>query len=207
MSKDLMKFEEAKNELQHLIESKHLPGHIKTVETAFTIAQMGKELGFPVMQAFHYIIPIQGKLSLSAKAIGALLRRGGVKYITKEDGVLVYGDGTTSTYPVEGKKPVDQRTTIIFDRDGVTEECSFTWREAEKMGLTTKDNWKKMPSAMLYARCIAKGANRVAADLLLGLYMTEELTDSFNVPENKIKRNEDGTIAEVTEDVSHEEIK
>ena len=125
--------------LSTLIESKKLPTHVKTVEDAFTIAQMGKELGFATMQAFHYIVPISGKLSLSAKAIGALLRRGNVEYVTKEDGVFVYEDGSTSSVSKKDVKPVDQRTTIIFYRNGKEEECSFTWKDAEKQGLTIKD--------------------------------------------------------------------
>jgi hypothetical protein len=189
---DLQKF------LGTLITSKQLPTHIKTVAEAFTIAQMGKELGFPTMQAFHYIIPIQGKLSLSAKAIGALLRKGGVKYITQEDGVWVYADGTTSAIINPGdQRPIDQRTTILFIRDGMEERCSFSWKDAEKQGLTTKDNWKRMPKEMLYARCIAKGANRIGSDLLLGLYAVEELADSFSINESHITRNEDGTIASI----------
>lgn len=191
--------------LSTLIDSKKLPTHIKSVEEAFTIAQMGKELGFATMQAFHYIIPIQGKLSLSAKAIGALLRKGGVKFITTEDGAYVYkGNASAPSSPEE--KPVDRRTTIKFFRDGMEEACSFTWKDAELQGLTTKDNWKRMPKEMLYARCLAKGANRIGADLLLGLYTTEELADTFIQNENQIKRNEDGTIAEII-DVSHQEVK
>jgi hypothetical protein len=184
--------------LSTLIDSKKLPTHIKTVEDAFTIAQMGKELGFPTMQAFHYIIPIQGKLSLSAKATNALLRKGGVKFYTKEDGVYVYADGSTDTISPkpDGTKPIDQRTTIIFLRDGMEEACSFSWKDAEKQGLTTKDNWKRMAKEMLYARCLAKGANRIGADLLLGLYTAEEMADTF-LKESDVKRNEDGTIAEV----------
>jgi hypothetical protein len=198
---------ELKNFLATLIESKQLPAHIKTVEQAFTIAQMGKELGFPTMQAFHYIIPIQGKLSLSAKATNALLRKGGVKFFTKEDGVYVYKDGSTTDIRKDiTENPIDRRTTIVFTRDGVEEICSFTWTDATGQGLNTKDNWKRMPKEMLYARCLAKGANRVGSDLLLGLYMTEELTDSFNIPEIAVKRNEDGTIKEII-DVTHTEVK
>lgn len=184
--------------LATLIESKKLPTHIKTVEDAFTIAQMGKELGFPTMQAFHYIIPIQGKLSLSAKATGALLRKGGVKFYTKEDGMYVYPDGSVDSIApkTDGTKPIDRRTTIVFVRDGMEESCSFTWKDAEGQGLTTKDNWKRMPREMLYARCIAKGANRIGADLLLGLYTAEEMADTF-LKESDVKRHEDGTIAEV----------
>jgi len=186
--------------LKTLIDSKKLPGHIKNVDEAFTIAQMGKELGFPTMQAFHYIIPIQGKLSLSAKAVGALLRKGGVKYITKEDGVYVFADGTTDTISLkkDGTKPIDRRTTIDFYRDGLVESCSFTWRDAEVQGLTSKDNWTRMPKEMLFARCLAKGANRIGSDLLLGLYTAEELADTF-LNENQVKRNEDCTIAEIIE--------
>jgi hypothetical protein len=186
--------------LKTLIDSKKLPGHIKNVDEAFTIAQMGKELGFPTMQAFHYIIPIQGKLSLSAKAVGALLRKGGVKYITKEDGVYVFADGTTDTILLkkDGTKPIDRRTTIDFYRDGLVESCSFTWRDAEVQGLTSKDNWTRMPKEMLFARCLAKGANRIGSDLLLGLYTAEELADTF-LNENQVKRNEDCTIAEIIE--------
>lgn len=195
---------ELKQFLGTLIESKKLPSHIKTVEDAFTIAQMGKELGFATMQAFHYIIPIQGKLSLSAKALGALLRKGGVKFVTLEDGVYTYKNQTEPSSADE--KPDGRRTTIKFVRDGMEEFCTFTWRDAELQGLTTKDNWKRMPKEMLWARCLAKGANRVGADLLLGLYTTEELTDSLNVPETAVKRSEDGTIQEIV-DVVHTEIK
>lgn len=186
--------------LKTLIDSKKLPVHIKNVDEAFTIAQMGKELGFPTMQAFHYIIPIQGKLSLSAKAVGALLRKGGVKYITKEDGVYVFADGTTDTIALkkDGTKPIDRRTTIDFYRDGLVESCSFTWRDAEGQGLTSKDNWTRMPKEMLFARCLAKGANRIGSDLLLGLYTAEELADTF-LNESQVKRNEDCTIAEIIE--------
>jgi len=197
--------DETKVFLKTLIDSKKLPAHIKSVDEAFTIAQMGKELGFATMQAFHYIIPIQGKLSLSAKATGALLRKGGVKYITKEDGVFVYSGNSIEPNKI-GDKPIDQRTTILFVRDGMNEECSFSWKDAEKQGLTTKDNWKRMPKEMLWARCLAKGANRIGSDLLLGLYVIEELTDSFNISETQIKRNDDGTVEGLVEDVKHEEV-
>lgn len=196
--------------LESLIKSNKLPGHIKKVEDAFTIAQMGKELGFSTMQSFHQIIPIQGKLSLSAKAIGALLRKGGVKFKTKEDALFLFSDGTTGPFPSRGtedtkEKALDRRTTLLFIRDGMEEEVSFSWRDAELQGLTTKDNWKRMPREMLYARCLAKGANRIGQDLLLGLYMADELTDSFNVKESNIIRDDEGNVKEIIEDVPYTE--
>jgi hypothetical protein len=59
---------------------------------------------------------------------------------------------------------------------------------------------------MLYARCLAKGANRIGADLLLGLYNTEELADTFINNENQVKRAEDGTITEII-DTDFQEVK
>lgn len=193
-----------KDFLQTLIDSKKLPAHIKTVEEAFTISQMGKELGFATMQAFHYIIPIQGKLSLSAKATGALLRKGGVAFVTVEDGVYTYQGKTEPKTP--DQKPDGRRTTIKFIRGGLEELTTFTWKDAELQGLTTKDNWKRMPKEMLWARCLAKGANRIGADLLLGLYTIEEMTDSLNINEANIKRAEDGTVQEIV-DIPHQEVK
>jgi hypothetical protein len=58
---------------------------------------------------------------------------------------------------------------------------------------------------MLYARCLAKGANRIGADLLLGLYTTEEMADTFIKDESVIKRNEDGSIAEII-DTDYKEV-
>jgi hypothetical protein len=194
----LMIPEQQYNFLATLIESKKLPGHVKTVEDAFTIGQMGRELGFATMQAFHYIIPIQGKLSLSAKAISALLRKGGVKFTTMEDGVYVYKNGSTSELRIETEKPVDRRTTIVFERGDQTEKTSFSWTDAIGQELHSKANWVKMPKEMLWARCLSKGANRIGADLLLGLYSTEEMFDVFGGNTN-VKRDEDGQIVEIVE--------
>lgn len=210
-NKTMMIPEKEANFLNSLIDSKKLPAHVKTVQDAFTIAQMGKELGFAVMQSFHYIIPIQGKLSLSAKAIGALLRKGGVQFTTVEDGVYVFPDGVTTDYPTHPSnaelKPVDRRTKIVFKRGDLEEVTTFTWTDATKQELNTKSNWVRMPKEMLWARCLSKGANRIGADLLLGLYSAEEMFDTFG-SNLQVKRDEDGQITEVvTEDIPAEVIK
>ena len=80
------------------------------------------------------------------------------------------------------------------------EITSFTWKDAEGMGLTGKDNWKKMPGFMLWARCLSAGANRIGADLLLGLYTVEELFDHMDENSIRVKRDEEGEIVEVVEE-------
>lgn len=138
----LIKFEDQQSTLQKLVESKLLPSHINSVEKAFTVATMGAELGFSLMSSFHYIIPIQGRATLSAKAINALLTKAGVVISTIEDAVYVYKDESTSKNALDKPdvgKPIDQRTTLEFTRNNRTESVSFTWLDAVAAGLSEKD--------------------------------------------------------------------
>jgi hypothetical protein len=122
-------------QLQLLIDSKSLPANIKTIEQAFAIAQFGKDLGLKPMQAFHQIYSIQGRLSLSAKALGGLLWANGISYKTLQDFEKFTKD--------DGK--ADFVTSIEFNRSGVVEVANFYWSDAVRAGFTTKDNWTKMP--------------------------------------------------------------
>jgi len=45
---------------------------------------------------------------------------------------------------------------------------------------------------MLYARCLALGAQRIAPDKILGLYTVEEMVDVTNAPGVSI--NEEGEV-------------
>jgi hypothetical protein len=174
-------------QLQLLIDSKVLPSNIKTIEQAFAIAQYGKDLGMKPMQAFHQVYSIQGRLALSSKALGALLWKNGISYKTLKDGELVVR-GVDN----EGKELKDRVTTIEFHRGSIVEVTSFYWSDAVKAGWTTKDNWVKMPKHMLYARCLALGANRIAPDTLLGLYTVEEMVDVTDA--SNITITEDGDV-------------
>ena len=190
--------------LQSLIDSGVVPSYIKKVETAYTIAQYGKELGFPVMTAFNYVISIQGKLTLSAKAKQAILRRNGITWRTIEDEVYLYPDGSIedrSIIKTDSKgnemKPTDKRTTIEMTRDGITETYKFYWSDGVKAELVTKDVWKKYPKAMMYSRCFTALADRVASDLMLGFYSTEEMVDVYGMDESNFVRDEKGEILNV----------
>lgn len=127
-------------QLQILIDSKSLPANIKTIEQAFTIAQFGKDLGLKPLQAFHQIYNIQGRLSLSAKALGGLLWSNGIGYKTLQDFDLV-----VKGKDKDGNDIKDRVTTIEFYRGNIVEKASFYWSDAVKAGWTTKDNWMKMP--------------------------------------------------------------
>jgi len=202
----IVKFEEIKGDLSVLLKSGDLPKHIKTEEQVYLIQKMGAELGFSLMQSIHFIIPIQGRLTLATKALGALLRKGGVKFTTLEDAVWIYNDGTTKPVHFGDQKPIDRRTTIRFERGDQIEETFFLWSDATTQGLIGKDNWKRMPREMLYARCLTKGANRIGQDLTMGLYSTDEMVDAIG-DEKKVIRGEEGFVESVIDDVPYENVK
>lgn len=73
------------------------------------------------------------------------------------------------------------RAVVRYRRKGSLDwkESEWTIEDAQKLGLTNKDNWKKQARAMLVARASAQAARRVAADALLGIaYSSEELRDA-----------------------------
>lgn len=53
----------------------------------------------------------------------------------------------------------------------------WTIEQAQKAGLTGKDNWKNYPRAMLRARCIAEGIRAVYPAALGGMMVSEEAQD------------------------------
>lgn len=111
-----------------------------------------------------------------------MVRKGGVKYKTVKDFEPIKD---------ETGKTVDMETVIRFYRDGLEEDVRYTYKDAQALGLVSKDNWKKQPGVMMYWRCFSKGANRVCPDLIGGLYTTEELA-SFTTNAPLIELTEDG---------------
>lgn len=210
-----LSFEAEQGFLQKLIEGKVLPGHIKTVETAFAIAQFGKELGIAPMQAFHQVIMINGKMTLSVHGYNALLRNKGIiietlrdaeyMYIHKTSGIVHHCAISLHEDSDVFDKPKDRVTTIRFTRGTQVEEVSYYYSDAVKAQLHEKDNWVKYRREMMYSRCLTKGARRIGADIILGLPSADELFDSFNMKENQVKRDDNGNIIAAIVDTIYEE--
>jgi len=172
-----------------LLKSKLMPTSLKTPEAVVSVILMGKELGFGPMTSLTQLNNIQGRVTMSIHAIGAKIRQAGCDWETLKDFQVVMGpemDKQTPPQPTGREVAVDMETVIRFYkpyRDRLLQEdVRFTWRDAEKMGLTTKENWVKMKKVMLWSRCFSIGARRTAPDALLGVYENAEWADVSNKP-------------------------
>ena len=183
--------EDMKGLAQTLIDSKLVPSTLNTPEKVITVILQGKELGFGAITSINNINNIQGKATLSIHAINAKVTQRGIKFQTIKDCVPIK-DNTG--------KIVDLETVIVFyvplekpinGEFYLKEEVSFTWTMASDMGLTSKDNWKKMKKIMMWTRCFTIGARRVASDAILGMYETTEWSDVVNQNYNI---NEEGQV-------------
>lgn len=153
----------------------------------------GRDLGIGAMAAMNGVHIVEGKPSLSAGLIGALVKRSG-KYTYR----VAQCDNTGATLE-------------FFERDGATWTniglATFDANDAKAAGLVGKQNWNRYASDMMFARALTRGARRYCPDVFLGpVYVPEELGADFH-PETgeaiaelpaTIAQNVTGETAEVT---------
>ena len=147
---------------QMLVKTGFLPQSIKTPEQAIAIILQGRELGIPTMTALQTINVIQGKITVSPQLMLALINRSGLSesfQITNES------NGAKCTMKRRGNPA---HTEIFGDK------------EAQAMGLSGKDNYKKQPATMFRWRAVAACARLVFPDVVLGLYTPDEMGATVN---------------------------
>lgn len=135
------------------------PKAVSTPEKILTIALKGRELSMPIMQSLSHIYVVDGKPTLSAEAMVALVQRAGHKLRVLET--------TTEKCTVEGVRKDDPKHP---------QRLTFTIEEARQAGLTGKQVWKQYGAALLRARAISALSRFTFADVLAGAsYTPEEL--------------------------------
>lgn len=143
----------------YLVKSGFLPRAIRTPEQALAILATGRELGLAPMQSFRQIHVIEGKPTLSADLMVALVK----KHHECEYFQCVESTDEIATYECKRRgspKPVRR---------------SFTMKQARQAGITGKHNWKAYPAAMLRARAKSDLARDEFPDVVGGLYDPDEL--------------------------------
>lgn len=126
---------------------------------------LGMELDLPPMTSLLNVHVIEGRASLSANAMrGIAMSKGAVFEVLSASDTRVQmrakGPGQATWTPVDW--PIER---------------------AQKMGLTGKSNWIKMPQSMLIARATSELCRLVASNVLMGMpYSSEELQDGIDQP-------------------------
>ena len=118
----------------------------------------GLELGIPPVAALEGIYAFDGKTSLSAHTISALIKKSG-------------------KYNYRVIEATRERCEIHFFENGeLAGPAVFTFQDALDAKLTSKDNWSKYREEMIYARAMSKGARRYCSEIFMGpVYTLEEL--------------------------------
>lgn len=134
-------------------------------EAILTIALKGHELGIPPMMALSHIHVVQGRPTLSAELMRALVLNAGHRIWPAKD-----NNNTKSTW-------YGQRWNEHTQQYDETIESTFTMEDAKRAGLVGKDNWKKYPGMMLDARATAILCRQVFPDVMMGAGYTPDEID------------------------------
>lgn len=145
-----------------LCKSGLIPRGLDKPEKVFVALQWGHELGLSPMVAVNNIAVINGKPTLSADIMSAVVKRspeyGGIKWIEMSE-----------------KKAECEITRILPNGEKETITSTFTIDDAQKAGLAGREVWVKYPKRMLKHRCLSYGLKDLFPDLLAGLYDPEEM--------------------------------
>jgi hypothetical protein len=141
------------------------PGLRGNLPAIMACVATGRELGIGDMAALKSIHVIDGKPTFSAELMVQLVRR---------HGHSITGEVSAESATVHG----------IRADNGDTMSVTWTLGMAANAGLAGKQNWKKYPEAMLWARAVSQLCRMLFADCFSGAtYTPEELEDSVGEPQ------------------------
>jgi hypothetical protein len=126
-----------------------------TPEQAYLSLLAGRELGLSDVQSLRLVQAIEGRISLTAQAMGGLLQRAG--------GSIIWHESTDAVADVE----------VRFG--GSVRRTRWTIDMAKRAGLAGRGTWNKYPMAMLSARALSDACRYAAPSVLAGVYDPEEL--------------------------------
>ena len=133
---------------------------IKTVPQALSLMAIAQAEGkHPALAAQEYHV-IQGRPALKADTMLARFQQAG--------GVVEWCDYSDAKVSGRFSHPQSSPKPVLIE---------WTFAQAQKIGLTGKDNWKNYPRAMLRARVISEGVRTVYPGIAIGTYSVEEMQD------------------------------
>lgn len=153
--------------------------HIRTKADGYIIAAYGAALGMDLTTALSSIILVQGRMTLSANYIAALVKKSGrYRYRVKSK--------TDKACSIEFFEKVVNRTkegVEYWEWESAGIE-TFTCEMAKRAGLVKPgSNWMAWPEAMCFARAMTAGVRTFCPDLMLGqsVYTPDELDPNIKM--------------------------
>lgn len=173
-----------RHQAETLVLSGFLPKAVDTWQKATAIIMYGKEIGMGPMEALQSIDVIQGKPTQKPQSMKAMVHK------KIPNAIFRVVKSTDEECIYEAARPGDPVTQFFF-----------TFKDAERMGMTGKDNYKKQPKVMLNWRCVGHVARTVFPDCLSGVsYTPEELGAEVDDEHNIIDVKAEKTEPTVTDD-------
>lgn len=134
-----------------------------TPQGVLSTVMLGRELGMPAMASLRGVHVIEGKHSLSADTMVALVLKSGLaEYFDPIEFDMQHA--TFETFRKGGRKPIT---------------LTYTIEHAKQAGLVKAGSgWEKRPEEMLIARAKSRLARLVYPDIVGGLYTPDELREA-----------------------------
>jgi hypothetical protein len=156
-------FSEAVEFSAHIAGTSFVPSHFKgKPEEILAAIQYGAEVGLGPMAALNGLAVIQGKVTMYASTMRALVEASGLM----EKCSVTYTDSPPCS-------------TVVVRRTGREDATfSFSYDDAMRANLATRDMYKKYPERMYTARAISFALRDEFADVLRGILAAEEMDDT-----------------------------
>jgi hypothetical protein len=166
---------------------------VSNVESAVTIATMGKELGIQPLTALNNIHIIKGRTVIASTLLGSLLKTSGYEYVWSKNWIQETINETkhiVTEITLYWKSHLEHPETKSYTWSHV---FAITWAEMQAAGYTAKENWDKYPKNMMRARCMAYAVRAIAPHILMGMYTDLEIVDNLDEKgEYTVTVNEEG---------------
>jgi hypothetical protein len=142
-------------------------------EQAIVVMLLGLDLGLSPTAALRGIDIIKGRPAIKPQLMAALIVNAGhprVRVVERSEKQCV----------LEFRHKEDDQVVTV----------SYTWAEAQKAGLTGKDNYQKNPADMLYNRCLGRGARQEYPEIFFTLYGPDEMDDVIETTARPVEHKE-----------------
>lgn len=181
-----MTFDDQMRMAEVMAKSGLLPKALDTKEKVFIALQWGVELGLTPMAAATNIAVINGKPTLSADIMHAIVRN------------------NPEYAGAEWKKQDEQAAEVLVKRKNANMTETFRGyydiEMAKRANLLSKENWKAYPARMLKHRALSFALRDAFPDVLAGLYSPDDLSGENQPAQNQKQGNyQSYEMAEKTE--------